>query len=101
MHTDLLRLLSSSLIVVAAGVSPATPSLAADTAASTEKSPLQRNSVPEFRRCEVTLTPYGFVMKNSNFRIVPLATEVAASARRMAASGAPDHAMVVANSPDG
>jgi hypothetical protein len=40
-------------------------------------------------------------MKTSTFRIVPLATEVAATARRMAASGAPDHAMVVANSPDG
>jgi hypothetical protein len=57
--------------------------------------------VPEFRRCEAALTPYGFVMKTSNFRIVPLATEVAATARRMAASGAPDHAMVVANLPDG
>jgi Protein of unknown function (DUF1203) len=57
--------------------------------------------VPEFRRCEVTLTPYGFVMKNSNFRIVPLATEVAATARRVATSGAPDHAMVVADSSGG
>jgi Protein of unknown function (DUF1203) len=57
--------------------------------------------VPEFRRCEVTLTPYGFVVKNSNFRIVPLATEVAATARRTAAGGAPDHVMVVASSPNG
>lgn len=57
--------------------------------------------MPEFRRCEGTPTPYGFVMKNSNFRIVPLATEVAATARRAAASGAPDHATVVADSPGG
>jgi len=63
--------------------------------------PLQWNSVPEFRRCEAALTAYGFVMKNSNFGIVPLATEVAATARRAAASGAPDHAMVVADSPGG
>src|SRR5437762_3768376 len=60
--------------------------------------PLQRNSVPEFRRCEEELTPYGFVMKNSNFRIIPLATEVAATARRVAESGASDHAIVVAGS---
>ncbi len=57
--------------------------------------------MPEFRRCEVALTSYGFVMKSSNFRIVPLATEIAATARRTAASGAPDHVMVVANSPNG
>ena len=63
--------------------------------------PLRLNSVPEFRRCEVALTSYGFVMKSSNFRIVPLATEIAVTARRIAASGAPDHVMVVANSPNG
>jgi Protein of unknown function (DUF1203) len=40
-------------------------------------------------------------MKTSNFRIVPLATEVAATALRMAASAAPDHVMVVANTPNG
>ena len=57
--------------------------------------------MPEFRRCEVALTPYDFVVKNSTFRIVPLATDVTATARRAAASGAPDHAMVVADSPDG
>lgn len=62
---------------------------------------LRLNSVPEFRRCEVALTSYGFVMKSSNFRIVPLATEIALTARRTAASGAPDHVMVVANSPNG
>ena len=57
--------------------------------------------MPEFRRCEVALTPYGFIMKTSNFHIVPLATEVAATARRMAASAAPDHVTVVANTPNG
>jgi hypothetical protein len=45
--------------------------------------------------------PILFIMKTSNFRIVPLATEVAATAQRMAASGASDHLMVVANSPNG
>src|SRR5205823_13998741 len=40
-------------------------------------------------------------MKNSNFRIIPLATEVAATARRVAARGASDHAIVVADSPGG
>src|SRR5205085_5620269 len=40
-------------------------------------------------------------MKSSNFRIVPLATEIALTARRTAGSGAPDHVMVVANSPNG
>src|SRR5437773_6653842 len=66
-----------------------------------DRPPSQRNLVPEFRRCEVALTPYDFVVKNSTFRIVPLPTDVAATARRAAASGAPDHAMVVADSPDG
>src|SRR5205814_9248154 len=40
-------------------------------------------------------------MKTSAFRIVPLATEVAETARRVAASGAPDHTVVVADSPEG
>ena len=40
-------------------------------------------------------------MKNNNFRIVPLATEVAETARRVAASGAPDHAVVTVDSPRG
>jgi hypothetical protein len=40
-------------------------------------------------------------MKTSSFRIVPLATEVAETARRVAASGAPDHTVVVADSPEG
>ena len=38
-------------------------------------------------------------MKSSTFRIVPLPTEVADRARRMA--GAPDHAIMVADSPRG
>jgi len=40
-------------------------------------------------------------MKTSTFRIVPLSTEVAYAARRTAKSGAPDHAVVVADSPEG
>jgi hypothetical protein len=40
-------------------------------------------------------------MKKSNFRIVPLRTEIAEEARRAAQSGAPDHAVVTADSPIG
>jgi Protein of unknown function (DUF1203) len=40
-------------------------------------------------------------MTNSNFRIVPLATEVAEAARRAAAVGAKDHAILTAESPNG
>jgi uncharacterized protein DUF1203 len=39
-------------------------------------------------------------MKTFNFRIVPLATEVAQGARRAAATGAGDHAMLTADSPN-
>ncbi len=38
-------------------------------------------------------------MQTSNFRIVPLPTEVAEAARRQTAAGAPDHAVVTADSP--
>src|SRR5437660_12139281 len=40
-------------------------------------------------------------MKTSNYRIVPLRTEVAEAARRAAMSGAPDHAVIIADSPQG
>jgi hypothetical protein len=40
-------------------------------------------------------------MKTLNFQIVPLATEVADAARRAADAGAPDHAVITANSPNG
>ena len=40
-------------------------------------------------------------MTNSKFRIVPLATEVAETAQSVAASGALDHTVVVAGSPQG
>jgi uncharacterized protein DUF1203 len=39
------------------------------------------------------------LMKSSTFRIVPLLTEVADAARRAAKAGAPDHAIVIADSP--
>jgi Protein of unknown function (DUF1203) len=39
-------------------------------------------------------------MKTLNFQIVPLATEVAEAARRAAAAGAPDHGVVIADSPN-
>jgi hypothetical protein len=51
-------------------------------------------------RCVVllrTLVP----MKNSSFRVVPLPTEIADAARRTAERGAPDHRIVVADSPAG
>ena len=40
-------------------------------------------------------------MKTSGFRIVPLSSKVAEEARRAAASGAPDHAILTADSPRG
>ena len=40
-------------------------------------------------------------MKTSIFRIIPLRTEVAEAARRAAAVGAPDHAVITADSPGG
>ena len=40
-------------------------------------------------------------MKTSTFRIVPLPTEVAESARRAAEAGAADHAVVIPDSPTG
>ena len=39
-------------------------------------------------------------MKTSIFRIVPLPTKIAERARRVAAAGAPDHATVIADSPN-
>jgi hypothetical protein len=40
-------------------------------------------------------------IKTLNFQIVPLATEVAEAARRAAGAGAPDHRVVIADSPNG
>lgn len=40
-------------------------------------------------------------MRASKYRVVPLATEVAETARRTAQAGAPDHAYVTADSPTG
>jgi len=40
-------------------------------------------------------------MKTSSFRIVPVRTEIADAARREAEAGAPDHAFVTADSPNG
>ena len=42
-----------------------------------------------------------WVMKTSNYRVIPLRTEVAEAARRAATSGAPDHAVVIPDSPQG
>jgi len=40
-------------------------------------------------------------MKTSSFRIVPIRIEIAETARREAEAGAPDHAVVTADSPNG
>src|SRR5437762_6669838 len=40
-------------------------------------------------------------MKNSNFRVIPLKSEVAEAARRTAKSGASDHRVVAVDSPRG
>ena len=40
-------------------------------------------------------------MRTPRFRIIPLPTEVADAARKAAKAGAPDHAMVIADSPRG
>ena len=40
-------------------------------------------------------------MKTSQFKIVPLRTEIAEAARRAASAGAPDHAVITADSPGG
>jgi hypothetical protein len=40
-------------------------------------------------------------MKTSRFRIVPIRTEIAETARREAKGGAPDHVVVTADSPSG
>src|SRR6266568_6345780 len=40
-------------------------------------------------------------MRTSNFRVIPLKTEIAGAARRVAKSGATDHRVVMADSPRG
>ena len=44
---------------------------------------------------------YARVMQASNYRVVPLPSEVAETARRAARAGAPDHAIVEVDSPTG
>jgi hypothetical protein len=39
-------------------------------------------------------------MKSSNFRIIPLPTEIAEAARRAVTAGAADYALITANSPE-
>jgi hypothetical protein len=40
-------------------------------------------------------------MKTSNYRVVPLPSEVATAARRATRAGAPDHSLVIADAPTG
>jgi hypothetical protein len=56
---------------------------------------------PKFVDARTAVLRLAVGMKTSNFRIVPLATEVAEAARRSAATGAPDHAVISADSPTG
>lgn len=41
------------------------------------------------------------IMKTSNFRVIPLQTEIAQAARRTAERGSPDHEVVIADAPTG
>ena len=54
---------------------------------------------PKFVDARIQRLRLAAVMKTSKFRITPLPTEVAEAARRSAGNGAPDHAVVVADSP--
>ena len=56
---------------------------------------------PNFVDARIGEARLGIDMKTLNFQIVPLATEVAEASRRAAAAGAPDHGVVVADSPNG
>jgi hypothetical protein len=65
---------------------------------SGHRSPIQRLNFADAESPDPALD---LVMKNSMFRIVPLAIEVAAAARRSVAARSADHAVVVAGSPGG
>jgi hypothetical protein len=56
---------------------------------------------PNFVDARIGEARLGIDMKTLNFQIVPLPTEVAEAARRAAAAGAPDHGVVIADSPNG
>src|SRR5207244_1719883 len=62
---------------------------------------LTENSLPEFRRCATRWRDIRWSMKVSNYRVIPLKTEVAEAARRTAKSGASDHRVVAVDSPRG
>jgi hypothetical protein len=80
---------------------------AGDTPAATVRD--AQNSTPEFRRCAIRRARSVCVMKTSTpkafasgaFRIAPLPTEVAEEARRVAESGAEDHAIIKVDSATG
>lgn len=65
----------------------------------TERGGHNRIRRPKFVDARIQRLRLAAVMKTSKFRITPLPTEVAEAARRPAANGAPDHAVVVADSP--
>ena len=50
---------------------------------------------------DLVTPPYAPGMKQHHYQIVPLPTEVADAARRGLTAGAPDHALVTADSPSG
>src|SRR5437588_2969083 len=59
-----------------------------------------RNSLPEFRRCLTGADAFTFwFMRSWNFRVIPLASEIADAARSAVNSGAADHALITVDSP--
>jgi hypothetical protein len=62
---------------------------------------LQGIRCPNFVDARIDAMHLAVDMKTFNFQIVPLATEVAEAARRTAAAGAPDHRVIIADSPNG
>jgi len=69
--------------------------------APTERGGYRRIRCPKSVDARVAEVRLAGFMKTSNFRIVPLATEIAEAARRAAANGVPDHAVITVDSPRG
>ena len=71
------------------------------TAAPDRAGGYNRIRCPKFVDARIQRLRLAAVMKTSKFRITPLPTEVAEAARRSAANGKSDHAIVVADTPGG
>src|SRR5919109_4487034 len=65
--------------------------------------PLQQGArIPRLNFGDARIRPWVYLsfMKSSNFRIIPLSTEIAEAARRAVTAGAADHALITASSPE-